>query len=416
MSGRLAYLLKKFPRLSETFVLNEILEQEALGRDVIVFSRRAPDDEPRHPQLERLRATVEVLPPRREIDPWKTLFLEDWEDPEALFAATGRLVRYAADWGHPRFPSLLVEALSLLRRLRAEGVSHVHAHFATDSAIVAMMIHALGGPTYSVTAHAKDIYRSTVDDRLLERMFADSEFVVTVCDANVAALRSRLSGVAMAKVRRLYNGIDLDAFGFVDGQRERHHVLAVGRLVEKKGFHVLLDALAILQARNVPFRATIVGQGELEDALREQVASSGLEGRVTLRGALDQGAVRGLMRSATLFCLPCIIGEDGNRDALPTVLLEALASGLPCVSTDVTGVPEILGCGEAGAIVAQNDPLGLADAVETLFADPTIRAHYAEAGRARAKEHFDGKRVAKQLSTWFEEALTRSAERCVSSP
>jgi len=232
---RVAYLLKKFPRLSETFVLGEILAQEALGRELRVFARRPPDDEPRHPELESLRASVETLPPSREIDPWQTLFGEAEAEDAEVWSRLGPLVREGRDWGLPRFPSLLVEALHLYRRTRALGIHHVHVHFATDSASVALLLQRLGGPGYSITAHAKDIYRSTVDPAHLARLFAESAFVVTVCDANVRHLEASVAPHGMAKVRRLYNGIDLDAFPYSEEGRDPDHVLGVGRLVEKKG-------------------------------------------------------------------------------------------------------------------------------------------------------------------------------------
>ena len=415
MSGRVAYLLKKFPRLSETFVLNEILGQEELGRDLVVFSRRTPDDEPRHPELERLRAEIEVLPPRREIDPWSTLFLSDWDDPKALFARVGDLVLAARDWGHPRFPSLLVEALHLLRRTRDLGVDHVHAHFATDSAMVAMILHELGGPGYSITAHAKDIYRSGVDDRLLDRMFAHSQFIVTVCDANVSALESRLSSAARAKLRRLYNGINLSDYSPTMDGREEGHVLAIGRLVEKKGFGVLLEAFGIMAERGIPFRASIVGQGDEEEALRRRIAELSLEDRVALLGPKDQGEVRELMSRSTLFCLPCVIGADGNRDALPTVLLEALASGLPCISTPVTGIPEILAGGHVGQIVPEHDPEATARAMIDLLGDSEQRRVFAERGRQHAEAEFDREKIAAVLSGWFDQALEQRGVACGSS-
>lgn len=414
---RLAYLLKKFPRTSETFVLNEILAQEDLGRPLRILSRRHPDDEPRHPELARLRAEVEVLPPSREVDPWGTLFGEP-ENPERLFRDVGRVVQEAKEWGHPRFSSLLAEALYLLRRTRDLGLHHLHTHFATDSAVVAMLLHSIGGPTYSITAHAKDIYRSTVNPRLLDVLFERSEFVVTVCDANVEHLATRLGPAARAKVRRLYNGIDLSAFACNPdpAEREPDHLLAVGRLVQKKGFHVLLEALALLarEGDGLPFRTTVVGEGEEREALEAQIARLGLGDSVELTGARDLGQVRALMRTATVMCLPCIVGEDGNRDALPTVLVEAIASGLPVVSTPVTGIPEILRGGEAGLLVPESDPASLATAIARLFASPEERRLLADAGRRHAEETFDLREVSRTLSTWLDEAVTAQEARCAS--
>ena len=413
MSG-LAYLLKKFPRLSETFILNEILAQERLGRELRVFSRRRPDDEPRHPEFARLRAEVEVLPPSREIDPWETLFAEDL-DSEHVFAAVGRLVKEARGWNHPRFASLLAEALFLLRRTAELGITHVHTHFATDSAVTVMLLTELGGPSYSITAHAKDIYRSTVDTALLDRLFARSEFVVTVCDANVRHLAARLGSDAMDRVRRLYNGIDLASFEAPQAgvERQANHVLAVGRLVEKKGFHILLDALAILRDAGRPVTATVIGDGEEREALEAQVSELALSEHVRLAGPQDLDTVRAYMARATVCCLPCIVGADGNRDALPTVLVEALASRLPIVSTPVTGIPEILDGGRAGVLVPEKDPGATARAIADLLDDSTRRAELAEAGRRHAEREFDLDRISRTLGSWFDEVLSGS-EKCTS--
>lgn len=402
---KLAYLLKKFPRLSETFVLNEILGQERLGSDVHVFSRRSPDDEPAHPQLANLRATVEELPSSREINPWSEVFPGGAVRSE-LVEAIRRAMVDLEGIDIPRFPGLLAEAIWLRRRARELDIRHFHVHFATDSAVTAMLCRDLGGPSYSVTAHAKDIYRSTVDRRLLSRVFERSAFCVTVCDANVRWLDGLLTEDARARVRRLYNGIDLDTFRPDRGERPRGHVLSVGRLVEKKGFDVLLDALAILRDRDVEFRATIAGDGDQAEALAAQRDRLGLGECVEFAGALDQGAVRRLMSESTLFCLPCVHGEDGNRDALPTVLLEALAVGLPCISTPVTGIPEILDQGRCGLVVPERDPEATAAAIQELLDDAQERERISTAGIARAAELFDGARNAEVLKSWFDEALT----------
>jgi len=402
---RLAYLLKKFPRTSETFILNELLGQEALGADITVFSRRPPDDEPRHPQLARLRARSVLLPPSREIDAWSELFDGD----DALVPAVRTVIATLKPYGHPRLPSLLAEAVLLRRLLREESVGHVHAHFATDGALVAHIVHALGGPGYSLTLHAKDIYRTTVDARLLDRLVAGSAFSVTVCDANVRHLAGLLSPSAVARVRRLYNGVDRAALQPDGRERDAGHVLSVGRLVEKKGFHVLIDALALLAEAGRDVRATFVGEGEDREVLVQRLAARGLPSRVSLVGALPQDAVVELLRSATVFALPCLVGQDGNRDALPTVLLEALAAGLPCVSTPVTGIPEILDAGRAGILVPQNDPAATAAALARLLDDAALREELARAGRAHAQRCFDLPTQARTLHGWFTEALAAAS-------
>jgi len=407
---RMGYLLKKFPRLSETFVLNEILGQERLGAGLHVFSRRPPDDEPRHPELARLRATVEELPSTKEMDPWSMLFGEDGDE---LLSAIRALLAEVRPLGYARLPSLLVEAIWLRKRCQELGLRHLHVHFATDSAVTAMLLRGLGGPSYSVTAHAKDIYRSTVSPELLRTLLERSEFFVTVCDANVRHVRELVGEHAARKLRRLYNGIDIESFAVADGApREPGLVLSVGRLVAKKGFDVLIDAFDVLARRGTAFRAEIVGAGEDADLIAARVRERGLEGRVALLGALDQNAVRAHMARAQVFALPCKIGDDGNRDALPTVLLEAEAAGLPCVSTPVTGIPEILDGGRAGLIVPENDAGATADAIERLLGDAALRARLAEAGRARAAELFDGRQNARVLKGWFDEVLEGAEDAC----
>lgn len=400
---RLAYLLKKFPRLSETFVLTELLGQEEQGIDLAVLSRRPPDDELRHPELARLRAPVEVLPGRSSLDPWGELFDPEGREPDpGDWSRLGGAVRELRPLLGPRVPIVVAEALHVRRRLAELGAEHVHVHFATESAVVAWLVRRLGGPPYSITAHAKDLYRGTVRPELLELLVGGSAFTVTVCDANVAHLRGMLSPAAGARVRRLYNGLALERFPYVEGPRDEGHVLAVGRLIEKKGFDVLLDALAILRDRGVRVGATLVGDGDDREELeaRARALFLGPE-RLCMTGPLDQGAVRELLSHATVFALPCVIGADGNRDALPTVLLEALAHGLPSISTPVTGVPEILADGAAGKLVPQRDPVALADAIAALLADPSRRAELARAGRARAEALFDSRTAARTLAGWF---------------
>ncbi len=399
---RVAYLLKKFPRLSETFVLGEILRQESIGTEVHVFSRKVADDEPRHPEFASLQAEVEVLPSPGRLDVLGELF-----DPPGLsevpLEQVGALVGELRPFQHPRLSRLFGEALYLRRRTAELGIQHVHAHFATDSALVAMVLRGLGGPSYSVTAHAKDIYRSTVNPALLSRIVAHSAFTVTVCEANVRFLRERLSGAARSKLCMSYNGIDLQAFQPPTTPREENHILAVGRLVPKKGFDVLIAALAILRAEGQPFRATIVGQGDERERLEELLRVNGLEDAVHMTGPLDQGAVRKLTERATLMCLPCTIDMDGNRDALPTVLLEALACGLPIVSTPVTGVPEILAEGRVGLLVPERDAQATATALRELLTDSQRRTQLALDGRVHAEQHFGSQDAALRLRRCLEQ-------------
>ena len=416
---KLAYLVKKFPRLSETFVLGEILGQEALGTDVHVFSRRAADDELRHPQFERLRAECEVLPSVRVINPWEELFRSELAIPD-LLERIRAVLEGLRGFDLPRLPALLAEALYLKRRCLELDIGHVHVHFATEAALTAMLLHDLGGPTFSVTAHAKDIYRSTVDLRVLERIIRSSEFVVTVCDANVDFLVERIGPVVHERVRRLYNGIDLEAFTTSGEQRIPGRIVAVGRMVEKKGFDTLVEALVLLRGGGQSFSAVFAGEGEEREQLMTLVARYGLEDQVEFIGAVDQGRVQELLAESEVFCLPCRVGVDGNRDALPTVMLESQAAGLPIISTPVTGIPEILDQGAAGVLVPEDDPARTAEALGRLLSDAPLRFRIAQRGLRRASDLFDSRVNARTLGTWFDECLgaarLRSEERSCALP
>lgn len=414
MSARLGYLLKRFPRLSETFVLGEILGQEALGRELVVYSRRTPEDEPRHPELQRLRAEVLHVPPSNDLDPFG-LLLDGAARDEASLERLGNVLARLRPLGVPRLSKLVAEALWLLADTRARGIDHLHAHFATESAIVAHLVHGLGGPSYSITAHAKDIYCDDVDPRLLDALFAHSAFTVTVCEANVAHLERHLGRAARARVRHLYNGIDRAAFEGLARRPVPGRILSIGRLVAKKGFDTLLAALAVLDRRGLPFTCEIVGDGEDRALLGDTLSHLGLGDRVRLLGPLPADRVRERLAEASVFALPCRIGADGNRDALPTVLLEAQAARVPLVSCPVGGVAEILDHGRAGVLVPENDAEALADALARVLLDPGAHAGLVERGAALGRVEFDRARQARRLSEWFDAALAaREASSCTS--
>lgn len=353
-SLHVGYVLKRFPRLSETFVLNEMLQLERMGVRVTVLALGRPDEQATHAALERLKAPVHYAP-----------------------RVAGASAQRLPAWGN----WVAAEA-------SARGVRHLHAHFATSAMEVAWAANRSSGIPFSFTAHAKDIYHESVDTEWLGRAIAASAFTVTVSDANRHYLAG-LAGAARGRICRIYNGVDLDRLTFAES-RERlpHAVLGVGRLVEKKGFADLIDATALLAADGSPATLTLVGAGELEGELRERTIRRGVDGRVSFTGPLPQEAVSALMRSHTVFALPCLVAADGNRDALPTVILEAMASGLPVVSTDVNGVPEMIADGVSGRSVPQRSPSCLAGALDTLLSNPALRSSFACRARQTVEARF----------------------------
>jgi glycosyltransferase involved in cell wall biosynthesis len=219
----------------------------------------------------------------------------------------------------------------------------------------------------------------------------DASCVITVSDYNLAYL-SEQYGEDAARVRRIYNGIDLERFPYEEPANRPRRIVFVGRLVEKKGLPDLIDACAILAARGVPCECQIIGSGEIEASLRDRIDRMGLQETVKLLGPRPQMEVIKSIREASVVAAPCVIGADGNRDGLPTVLLEAMALGTPCVSTDVTGIPEVVRHGDTGILVPQRDPEALAEALCRLLENPGLRIGLASSARSLIESDFDIRR------------------------
>lgn len=405
----IGYVLKKFPRASETFILNEILALQRHGIDVTVFSLNRPDDGVFHAGLAELRRPVVYLPSRKP-DAWLQLLRQQ---RDSIVASGPALLAEFDDLlaaGRPDLWTLLGNAIDLSLLIRQHGVQHLHAHFATVAAYAARGATALTGVPFSVTCHAKDIYREGIVPAHFQSLLRRSSFVVTVCEANRRWIGERLAHDSGIDVRVLYNGVDTKHF-HPDNRKPAAAptILAIGRLVEKKGFHVLLDALALLAGQGVRPRCLIVGDGEDRERLLAQSARLGLH--VEFLGMRTHDEVRRLIERAHAMVLPCIVGQDGNRDALPTVLLEGLAAGLPLISTAVGGVEEIVDDGRAGVLVPAGDATPLARAIQELLSDADRQRTLAANGRARAERLFDLSTNVATLKGWFAESIATVAPR-----
>lgn len=379
--AKVGYVLKMYPRFSETFIVNELLAVEAAGTDVEVVSLRPPVDGKFHESLAEVRAPVTYLRHSgiRAADVWATLSAAHLQLP-ALPRCLGELLGVAVVDA--------AQALELARLVHVRGLTHLHAHFGSVATTVARLASLLTGVPFTFTAHAKDIFHESVDPTELSRKLIDAAAVVTVSDYNLEFLRTTYGGAA-DRVTRVYNGLDLDRFPYRAPTGRPPAIAAVGRLVEKKGFLDLVDAVALLVAAGRELHLDMVGTGPLDAELRDRIRGHGLDDVVRMHGALPQGQVRRVVQQAAVFTAPCIVAADGNRDGLPTVLLEAMALGTPCVATPVTGIPEVLHDGETGLLVPESDPAQLAAALGRLLDDDGLRARIAEGARARVERDFD---------------------------
>jgi glycosyltransferase involved in cell wall biosynthesis len=410
------YLPKGYPRISETFVTNEILHLERLGLDLHLYPLKRPEGVARQANVAEVRAPVRYLPERIRF--WLPLLL-----PVHLTLAVRRPRAYARTLGYTVSRCLRQRSTSTLRRfaqagwlvgwtLRGRRIDHFHAHFCHGPATVAMFVKWLTGTPFSFTAHAKDLYLT--EREILRDKMREASFVVTCTAANQHYLEE--VGGDLAPVHRIYHGLDLARFtrsaseqvvplaAFADGAR-LPIVLSVGRLVEKKGFETLLRACALLRDRGLRFRCMIYGDGPQRAQLEALSRELDLAEMVSLPGAVLQDELVDIYRQSTLFALPCQVLDNGDRDGLPNVLVEAMAMELPVVSTAVSGVPELVDSGENGLLVPPRRPQALADAMETLLRDATLRRRMARAGRERVIAEFDVAHNTQRLLALFHRAL-----------
>jgi glycosyltransferase involved in cell wall biosynthesis len=396
----LGYVLKRFPRISETFVAAEIIELERQGERVSVFAQGRPDEPFTHGFLGEMKARVVYLPHRPLLQPARVL------------GALARVVRSdPAGWLRAAAMSVwpprlsgwrqLFRATVLCDEMKRAGVDHAHAHFANTAARLANLAWHMGGPTYSVTTHAKDIYHEEVRTDHLRDKLSAATFVATVSSAN----RDYLEPI-LARKGRLHvipNAVALERVGPPREHRpEGAMILAVGRLIEKKGLADLVEACGLLAGRGVGVQLEIAGDGPLRRELEVMAAGSGAQ--VKFHGSLPHEAVLELYRRASVFCLPCVVASTGDRDGLPTSVLEAMALGVPVVTTDVNGLRELVVDGQTGLVVPERDPVALADALDRLLGDALLADRLAACGRQLVESRFSLNRSVAALRSLFPEA------------
>lgn len=395
---RTGYVVKVYPRFSETFVVTEILAREAQGEHLEIFSLRPTDDTRFHSELARVTAPVRAIAPPRRVAPLWQVLRDAAADP-FLAAAIGRhlgdLVSSEA--------SDAIQAIEIARQVRARGITHLHAHFASTATSVARLAARLSGISYSFTAHAKDVFHDSVSADDLDMKLRDAAFAVTVSDFNLRHLRETFP--RRDRLHRVYNGLELSRFPFVTrAPGDELRMLSVGRLVEKKGFGVLIDAFDRVRDAGIAARLDIVGDGELRDDIAARIARSPHRHGIRLRGPLPQDEVARCLAEADLFVAPCLVGGDGNVDGLPTVLLEAMASGVPCISTAVTGIPEVIRHHETGLLCEPGDVVGLSEAIMAVARPGFDRVGIARRARALVENEFDAARQAARLAALTAEA------------
>ncbi|WP_108881390.1 glycosyltransferase [Anderseniella sp. Alg231-50] len=410
MTQPVAFVLKGYPRLSETFIAQEILGLERAGLPLEIISLRRPTDGKRHPVHGEIKAPVMYLPEYVKDEPLRCF--RAWLKVRRLAGYRAAFKAFRRDWARDRTSNRarrFVQAMVLAAE-RQDAVSSLHAHFIhTPASVVryASMILQLG---WTCSAHAKDIWTS--DDWDLADKLAEADWAVTCTRNGCTTLRSLAADPS--RVHLSYHGLDLSRFSVFDkrvhvrdGRDEASPVrfVSVGRAVTKKGYDTLLDALAKLP-QDIHWRFDHAGGGDLLDDLRQQAGRLGVADRITWHGAMAQEDVLKLYRDCDVFVLPCRIAPDGDRDGLPNVLVEAASQGLACVSTDVSGVPELIDDGTHGLLVRADDPMALASALTKATREPALRARLGAAAEGKVRGQFDHQASVRQLMDLFSQRDT----------
>lgn len=407
---KVGYILKMFPRLSETFILNEILELERQGVEVEVFSLMAPGDGRFHGSLSELKLTIEYVLREKPESYWDKLS----KFPPGIVPSMDRwqlAVDFLREHSIPKELDMLLRAIFIGAEARMRGVQHFHAHFATISTRMAALVNILYDIPFSFTCHAKDIFRETVNRNLFRDLTDRCAFAITVSDFNRKYILDNTPGIDAEKVKRLYNGINMDFFEVPTDRgplgAEKPKIISVGRLVPKKGFDILLQSIQLLTEEGMDLEVNIIGDGDDQEKLYQMNQRLGLENKVRFLGALPIEEVRRHCSEATMMALACIPDADGNMDALPTVLLEALALDLPAVSTTLTGCPEILAEG-TGELVEPGNARALADGIKSLKKRVDSKDWKIGSARKRAENLFNLSTNVGTLKSHFENSARQA--------
>jgi glycosyltransferase involved in cell wall biosynthesis len=438
MTGTVAYVVKGFPRLSETFIASEIYRLEQAGVPLRLYVLKPVESHERtapHALVGRIQARPVYLPATSGLSGvsrtrWLARNVPSFlpalrrtarRRPLGLLRAGSAALADSVRarnlwWSLPRkvFLREFLLGVALADRLLAAGdVRHLHAHFAHGSTTVTWYASRITGVPFSFTGHARDVYTERLNPGgLLRRKIRAARFVVTCTEANRRHLQEIGDG---ATVHRVYHGLNADfarilaEAGRPPARNGRFRVLAVGRLVAKKGFDVLVEAVGILAARGVPVEAVIVGhRAPLEPGigprLEREISKLGLDGCVRVVGSMSQAQLFDEYRQASAFCLPCRVADSGDRDGIPNVMVEAMACAVPVVSTDVSGIPELVVPGHNGLLVPPEDPAAVAEALLCLYRDRELADRLGQEAAATVRARFDGDRLAAELATLFREA------------
>ncbi len=419
---RVAYLMSRFPKLTETFILYEILALEEEGVQVEVFPLLRERQPVSHPEAESVIERAHYQP----FLSWP-IVAANWHfatrRPRRYFRALVKTLR--ATWGSWNFflgaAAIFPKVVRFARLMEQLGIGHVHAHFANHPAAAAFVIHHLTGIPYSFTAHGADLH---VETRMLAEKVEASAFTVTVSDFNREFIVRECGERVRPKIVVNHCGVDLDRFV----PRSAHqnagvfHILCVASLEPVKGHRYLIRACRRLSELKFEWRCSLVGDGPMRESIAQSIQDAGLAGRMVLLGPLPRPQVIDLLKQADAVVLPSVQTPEGKREGIPVALMEAMASAVPVISSRLSGIPELVVHGKTGFLAEPGDSDGLADYLQRLAGSPDLRQRLGLAGRQRVARRFDLRANARELAHLFARQIgdlgsaEASAERGLPAP
>lgn len=402
---RIVYITATLPALTVTFIYNEIFRLRSQGAIVDTVSMNTPSEDLISADARELKDTTLYLDAIGLLPKLAAFTLCLLRHPIRVAGGLRQIVTAKPVKGVRDYARLiyhLIEAAYLARRMRHERPDHLHSHFINGPTSIAMFLGRLLDVPYSFTMHASMIW---LDPIAFSNKLETADFCVSISEYNRQYVLETYGSGYADKIHVVHCGIEPDKLARdvpckVPG--DTLHLLGVGQLNRRKGFHILIPALAALRDRNVDFDCTIVGDGAERNALQAQIATHDLGDRVRLAGALLHEDVKHELARADAFVLPCVISEDGWRDGIPVALMEAMAYGIPVVSTDILGLPELIDHGTGGLLVPSGDVEALADALQMLAHDSDLRESLGRNGRAKVLSDFNNARSAERLQDLIE--------------
>ena len=397
---KIAYILGCFPDDTPTFVFNEIVGLERLGLDIFIFSIHKSNNDGYQPSYKTMfKKTIYADPPYS-----LPIILSHIYYLLRCPSFYLKLLFSKKNYGGKK---AFWEGVYFSRRIKQLGIKHVHAHFAWTAADVARLISSLTKIPFSFTAHARDIY---VEADYLKEKLEEAKFIVTCVRNNKNYLTQKFGQIIEKKIKVVYHGIDLRIFKPIEVKEKVVDILSIGNLVEKKGFHYLIEACEILKKRGILFKCLVIGEGYLKSQFVDMIKEFDLEKYIELTERKPQSELPQIYAKSRIFVLPSFITDEGDRDGIPNVLAEAMAMDMPVISSNIPNISELIEHGKTGILVKEKEPQALAEAIETLLFDEKLREKLGGKAKEKIVADFDFKKHTKKIAEFFHGKMLKECQ------